>query len=433
MSVNTDTKKEKPVEGEVVNPGDQAEKVRKKLESKKMVKIFLLTALIAFLAAMFSGDSNTDLVKRETPEEVSLTLPIKSVSEVVKDIKTALGIDEKLRELETTKERSNNPVFSKQEIVQQESAVTQVVEKVSPAVVSIVAKQNGFDPYSGPVSQEEGIGTGFIVDKTGLIVTNAHVVNDPDIDYSVVVKDGATYEVTKVNLDEISDLAIIEIVAKDLPVIEFGDSSKLKVGQTAIAIGNALGKFSNTVTVGVVSGVARELTASGAFGDVKNYENVIQTDAALNPGNSGGPLLNSSGQVIGINVATTRGADNIGFAIPINNLKPLLQGFLKEGRIVRPYIGVSYTIITKDLATLRDLPEGAYISRVFPNTPASTAGIERGDIIVKFDGKEVTDENSLSSLIRQKKVGDSVDVEINRSGEVFTVSLKLEETPQAAN
>lgn len=423
------TSTEPIMEGELITPIDDS----KLKDKKRLTKIFLLTALLALLATVFTGGGQGNVVKRDNPDQVSVTLPIKTFGEMVNDIKDSLGINKKLDALKTQAQREENPLFSRQEIVSQESAVTKVVEASSASVVSIIVKQVGFDPFSGPVSSEEGIGTGFIVDKTGLIVTNAHVVSDTESDYSVVLKDGTTYEVIDIDLDEASDLAIIEIAGKDLPTLQLGDSGKLKVGQTAIAIGNALGKFSNTVTVGVVSGVARELTASGAFGEAKNYENVIQTDAALNPGNSGGPLLNTAGQVIGINVATTRGADNIGFAIPVNVLKPILEGFLKEGRIIRPYFGVSYTIISKEIAVLRDFPEGAYVSRVFEATPAEEAGIQRGDVITKFDGALVNSDNSLSNLIRQKKVGDSVEIELNRDGEVFTVNASLKEAPAVAN
>jgi S1-C subfamily serine protease len=317
-----------------------------------------------------------------------------------------------------------------QEVVQEESSVIDVVDAVSPSVVSIVVETVSFDPFTGPSSDEQGIGTGFIVDSSGLIVTNSHVVDSEEGQYSVVLKDGTTYPVTRINLDQISDLAIIEIEGRDLPTVDLGDSDAVRVGQRAIAIGNALGRFSNTVTVGVVSGVARELVATGAFGsDPKTYEGVIQTDAALNPGNSGGPLLNSAGQVIGVNVATTSGADNIGFAIPVNTLKPLLQSFLEEGRIIRPYIGVSYSIITDEVAEIRDFPTGAYVSAIIPNSPASKAGIRRGDIITAFDGDQISEENTLSSFLSSKKVGDRVSLTIDRNREQRDVDLVLEEAP----
>ncbi len=316
------------------------------------------------------------------------------------------------------------------EVVQEESSVIDVVDSVSPSVVSIIVKSASFDIFSGPTVSEEGIGTGFIVSDNGLIVTNSHVVDDPSGQYSVVLKDGTTYEVENINLDETSDLAILEISARNLPVAEFGDSSNLKVGQQAIAIGNALGRFQNTVTTGVISGIARGLSASGGFGTAtKVYDDVIQTDAALNPGNSGGPLLNSAGQVIGINVATTMGADNISFAIPVNKLKPILESFIKEGRIIKPYMGISYRIITKEIATLRDLPEGAFVSAVLPDSPASKAGIKRGDIILTFNGEDVVGDYALANKVSSMKVGDRVELSLDRDGDVLDIDIILEELP----
>jgi serine protease Do len=250
-------------------------------------------------------------------------------------------------------------------------------------------------------------------------------------EYSVILKDGSSYEVEKIHLDRQSDLAILEIKGKDLPVVDLGDSDKLKVGQKAIAIGNALGQFQNSVTVGVVSGIGRSITAGGGLGTgEKLYESVIQTDAAINPGNSGGPLLNIGGQVIGINVATSRGAENISFAIPVNTLKPVLASFLKDGRIIKPYMGVSYTMISKEIAQMRRLPEGAFVSRVANDTPADKAGLQRGDIITKFDGVGLNVKVSLSSVISKKKVGDTVTLEIDRDGEVKTLQVTLAEMPQ---
>lgn len=317
------------------------------------------------------------------------------------------------------------------EIVEEESTVIDVIDTVSPGVVSVVVKTVGYDLFSGPFSVEDGVGTGFIVDSAGVVVTNSHVVDQEDGEYSIVLKDGTTYEVNKVHLDQLTDLAILEIEATGLPTISLGDSDNLRVGQTAIAIGNALGKFDNTVTVGVVSGIARELTATSSFGsDPKTYESVIQTDAALNPGNSGGPLLNSAAQVIGINVATTVGAENIGFAIPVNTLKPLLESFLQEGRIVRPYLGVAYTVITEDVATVKRLPEGAFVQQVLRDSPADKAGIKTGDIISKLDGVEVNEGSSISTIVNKRKVGDSIEVELDRGGDILTLTVDLSEAPE---
>lgn len=322
--------------------------------------------------------------------------------------------------------------FLKQSVVEEESSVISVVDSVSPAVVSIVEKTVDFDPFSGPISQESGIGTGFIVDANGIIVTNNHVVSDTAAQYSVVLKDGMTYDVTKVHRDSLNDLAIIEVTAKDLPTVEIGDSSKVKVGQKAIAIGNALGQFSNTVTVGIISGLSRQVEASGAFGsEAKTYNDVLQTDAALNPGNSGGPLLNLSGQVIGVNVATTRGAENIGFAIPSNHLKPVLESFRENGKIIRPYLGVSFKIITRDLSKLNGFPQGAFITAIGPGTPAEDAGLKKGDIVTKIDDKDISEINPLDAEIQQNhKIGDKIKLLVARGSRYYQLDATLKEAPQ---
>lgn len=325
-------------------------------------------------------------------------------------------------------EPETSPLVTR-EVIEEESSVTKVAETVSPSVVSIVVETLIFDPFSGPFSSEEGIGTGFIVADTGIIVTNSHVVDDSSGEYSVVLNSGETYRVETVHLDQSTDLAILEINARGLPIVELGDSDSLKVGQKAIAIGNALGQFSNTVTTGIVSGIARELKAYGRFNEVKTYEGAIQTDAALNPGNSGGPLLNSAGQVIGVNVATSVGADNIGFAIPVNTLKPILASFFEEGRIVRPFLGVSYTVITDEISSLRDFPEGAFVSRVLADTPAEEAGLERGDIITYINNYPVNEDNALSEVINRFKVGDYVELTVDRDGDILTLGATLEEAP----
>lgn len=340
------------------------------------------------------------------------------------------NLSSKISEWFKGKDSNSLPEIFKQRVVQEESAVIDVVDKVSPAVVSILVKTTSFDFFSGPSTYESGIGTGFIVDSTGLIVTNSHVVDDPTGEYTVVLKDGTEYKVEKIHLDQISDLAILEITARGLPKVELGDSDSIRVGQKAIAIGNALGRFSNTVTVGVISGIARELEANSGLGGAKVYEDVLQTDAALNPGNSGGPLLNSAGQVVGINVATTYGADNISFAIPVNTLKPVLEGFLKEGKIVRVYLGVSYKMITKEIAAINKLSEGAYIAGIVEGSPAEKAGLIRGDIITKFSGTELKGHNTLSKMISKSKVGEKVELVVDRNGKEVGVTVTLEEAPE---
>lgn len=340
-------------------------------------------------------------------------------------------------------------------VVSEESLITDVVDKVSPSVVTVsisktrqigrIFEINPFDPFDvfrprGGQSQkvEQDIGTGFIVSSDGLLVTNKHVVSDTDAKYKVVTKDDNTYEVDKIYRDPSNDLAILKInpsspgsSGQALQPVNMGDSSKLKVGQLAIAIGTALGEFRNTVTVGVISGLGRGITAGSPFeGFAERLDNVIQTDAAINPGNSGGPLLSSSGQVIGVNTAVSSEGQNIGFALPINVVKDALAQFEKSGgKFERPFLGVRYKMITRDLALLNEVPEGAYVQEVVEGSPADGAGVQIDDIITKIDNVKVTDrDGGLAKIIAGKKVGDKIQVELWRDGKTLTVSVAVGET-----
>ncbi len=324
-----------------------------------------------------------------------------------------------------------------QKIVYQESVVTNVVKKVSPSVVTVGIKKTTvvFDDllFGQGVRQrkiEQDIGSGFVVTKDGLVITNKHVVSDPQASYKVITSAGKKYDVVKIYRDPTIDLAILKIEADDLKPLELGDSSKIQLGQMAIAIGTALGEFRNTVTVGVISGLGRGIVAGdglGAFSE--RLDNVIQTDAAINPGNSGGPLLNSAGQVVGVNVAVAQGAENIGFAIPINTVKEALDNFEKTGRFSRPYLGVQFNMISRDLAILQEIPEGAYVRRVLEDSPAAKAGIEPGDIIVKIDGQRIRfKDGGLIKVIQKKKVGQKITIEVWRDGETKKLTAVLEES-----
>lgn len=343
---------------------------------------------------------------------------------------------------------SENIPGEKVKVVQEESVITDVVDKVSPSVVTVsivktrsigrIFEINPFDPFNIFRQQqgqqqkvEQDIGSGFIVSSDGLIVTNKHVVADTGAKYKVVTKDDKTYEAQKIYRDPANDMAIIKIAASGLKPVTVGDSSKLKVGQMAIAIGTALGEFRNTVTVGVISGLGRGITAGSPFeGFVERLDNVIQTDAAINPGNSGGPLLNSSGQVIGVNTAVSSEGQNIGFALPINIVKDALNQFQKSGgKFERPFLGVRYKMITRDLALLNEVPEGAYVQEVVDGSPADKGGIKAEDIITKFDGKKVTDQDGgLAKIIAEKKVGDKSSVEVWRDGKTVTLNVTIGES-----
>lgn len=316
-------------------------------------------------------------------------------------------------------------------IIQEENAIISVVEKTSPSVVAIGVSRrviNPFDPFSVPRREDATIGTGFVVSDKGIIVTNKHVVSDEGT-YSVVTRDDQKYEVRRIYRDPLLDFAIVQIDGSDLKPLELGDSSKLKVGQTVIAIGNALGRFNNTVTTGVVSGLGRRVVAGDPFsGSAESLDNLIQTDAAINPGNSGGPLLNSAGQVIGVNVATTEGAQNIGFAIPISSVKELVSEFIQKGSVSRPYLGIRYRFISKDLAILNEVPQGAYIQEVLEDGPAEKAGVVPGDIITKINGEAINAENKISEIVSKASIGSQLELTIWRDGKELKLKALLEES-----
>lgn len=331
-----------------------------------------------------------------------------------------------------------------QRVVNEENVVVDVAEKVSPSVVTVSIKTPqrrilDYNPFGGGFSQrtqgeaQQDIGTGFIVDANGLIITNKHVVSDTNATYTVITKDDKEYEVKTISRDPNNDLAILKIDASGLTPVELGDSSNLKVGQFSIAIGTALGEFRHTVTTGVISGLGRGITAGSAFeGYVERLDDVIQTDAAINPGNSGGPLLNSAGQVIGINVAVAQGAQGIGFAIPVNTVKTALDQFKQTGSFAaKAYLGVEYQMISKQAAVLNEVPQGAYVQNVVSGSPAEKAGIKADDIITKIDGETLADnEQGLAGVISKKKSGQTVQIEIWRDGNTQSLSATLSDSSQ---
>lgn len=318
-------------------------------------------------------------------------------------------------------------------ILEEQDAVIKVVEKTSKAVVSVIRKESYFDPFSGPMFANDSIGTGFVVDgKNAIVLTNRHVVDVENANYSVVFGEGEkSYDVKNIYKDPVNDFAILKLDVPDgstLPELTLGDSGNLKVGQTVIAIGNVLGQFGNSVTKGIVSGLGRAITTrSNIFDDGEVLENAIQTDAALNPGNSGGPLLDINGFVIGINVAISEGSNSVGFTIPINAIKPVVDQFNQFGKITRPFLGVGAYMITSDIAKNQSLPVGAYVQEVVKNSPASKARIKPGDIILKVGNTRINDENSLPKVIAVSKIGEAIDILIHRNGREFTVSVTLQD------
>lgn len=333
----------------------------------------------------------------------------------------------------------------------QEEAVIKAVNEASPAVVSVIISKDlpvleqywqEFGPFQipqyrqkGTEKQEVGGGTGFIISSDGMILTNKHVAEDAEADYTVLTNDGKKFPAKILALDPVQDLAIMKIEGSNFPVVKLGNSDTLQIGQTVIAIGNALGEFRNTVSVGVISGLGRTITASGG-GMVETLEDVIQTDAAINPGNSGGPLLNLKGEVIGINAAMASGAENIGFTIPINKAKRAIEQVKTKGKITYPFLGIRYVLITDDIQQKNNLPVnyGAWVVKgsqgevaVSSGSAAEKAGIRENDIILEFNNEKITLENSLAKIIQKYNPGDKITLKILRAGQEKTIELTLDE------
>ncbi|HZX49678.1 MAG TPA: trypsin-like peptidase domain-containing protein [Candidatus Paceibacterota bacterium] len=356
--------------------------------------------------------------------------------------------------------------------VDQELKVIDVVKEVSPAVVSVILTQDvpvyervlrdpfedlfgGPSPFSIPELQQRGTerreiggGSGFLVSADGMVATNRHVVSQDNVEYTVFLRDGTSYDATVLATDPLQDLAFLKIErAEPFPFVKLGDSDALEIGQSVVAIGNALGEFQNTVSVGVISGLGRTITASDGGSLVETIEDVIQTDAAINKGNSGGPLLNLSGEVVGVNTATVLQAQSIGFAIPIEGVQRDLYQMANGGEIEYPFLGVRYVPVTKQLQEEESLPvdygvfvtSGSSQPAVTPDSAAQKAGLKEGDVIVEIDGQRVMQENSLGKILRQYakdrqppiyRPGDTIALKVFRDGAEITLSATLGERPE---
>lgn len=341
--------------------------------------------------------------------------------------------------------------------VNEESATVEVVKKVSPAVVSIVAKQDysklygsqdslpndfffGFPFLQQPApqgKQEIGGGTGFIVTSDGIILTNKHVATIAGADqFTVVTNDGKSYDAKVLATDPSTDIAFMKIEGQDFPTVELGNSDSVKLGDSVVAIGNVLGKYRNTVTKGIISGLARTIEAGDGAGTSETLHDVFQTDAAINHGNSGGPLLNLSGQAIGINTAVDSQGQLVGFALPINIAVRDLESVKTTGKIERPYLGVRYVIINEQVKQEHNLSvdNGALIIRgerrgedaVIKDGPAAKAGLAENDVILEIDGKQINQEYDLAQALIDKSVGQTITLKVWSGGKEKTVQVKLE-------
>lgn len=319
-------------------------------------------------------------------------------------------------------------------VTKQEADIASVAEKVAPSVVSILTTAQAAT-FQGPVEQD-GAGTGIIISKDGYILTNKHVVAGAST-VSVVTADGTSYDNVKViGSDPLNDIAFVKIDGvSNLTPAELGDSTSVRIGQSVVAIGNALGQYQNTVTSGIISGLNRSVTAGLESGssDTETLNDLIQTDASINPGNSGGPLVNLAGQVIGINTAIASDANGIGFVIPISSTKGVIDGVLANGTVARAYLGVQYINVTADVAKTYNLSvhSGAYVfnpnggAAVVSGGPAASAGVHDKDVITKVNDTEIGTKGSLSSLIGAYQPGDIVQLTYIRDGQTKTTKVTL--------
>ncbi|MFH1509304.1 MAG: trypsin-like peptidase domain-containing protein [bacterium] len=337
----------------------------------------------------------------------------------------------------TNTETNNNNATSEEVInVEINEAVTDIIKEASSSVVSIMADIQSTNIFGQTINQQAS-GTGFIITSDGLILTNRHVVSATDATYTVITSAGKKFTVTKVIRDTINDLAFLEIEASTLPVLELGNSSALEVGQTVVAIGNALGNYQNTVTKGIVSGLDRNIYAGGSFASQsEQLEGVIQTDASINPGNSGGPLLDLSGRVVGINTAVDSSGQLIGFALPIDDAKKAIDSVIAGGKILRPFLGIRYIPLTPEFASLNDLPsdhgiliysDDVRISAVVEDSPAAEAKLRSGDIITQIDDYEIGKTSSFSKIMQNFDPQDEVILKVIREDNNFSLKIVLAE------
>ncbi len=336
------------------------------------------------------------------------------------------------------------------------SPIVSIAKKICPAVITIVISKDlpkieGFYlmPYGGKgmilpkfkkgkkEATKIGGGSGFIISKDGYVLTSGHVVSDPDADYTIIIDPENKYQAKVLARDPINDIAILKIKGRNFPYIELGDSNNIELGEDVVAVGNPLGEFHDTLSSGIVSGMSRFIQARNhVTQESQRLRGLIQTDAAINPGNSGGPLIDMTGKVIGINTAAVMGAQNIGFAIPINYAKKDLEEVKKYGKIRMPFLGVKYVILNKEISEKNKLPVdyGALIVRenlgesaVVAGSAAEKAGLKEFDIILQAKGEKITTDNALSSILQKCKINETVELKVMRNKKTITLKTTLEE------
>ncbi|MCX6720308.1 MAG: trypsin-like peptidase domain-containing protein [Candidatus Staskawiczbacteria bacterium] len=338
------------------------------------------------------------------------------------------------------------------------SPIIEIAKKVCPAVITVIVSKDlptAENFYAFPYEGKEfmmpksgkgkgkiektkiGGGSGFIVSENGYVFTSNHVVSDTSADYTVVLDPKHKYPVKVLSRNPINDTAVLKIEGERFPYLEMADSNKIELGEEVVAVGNALGEFTDTLSAGIVSGLSRFITAFGGIeNQMQNLRGLIQTDAAINPGNSGGPLINMEGKVIGINTAMIAGAQNIGFAIPINYAKKDLEEVKKYGKIMMPFLGVKYVLVSKDMASANKLPvnDGAIVVRealgeppVVKGSAADRAGVKEWDIITECNGEKITSKNPLANILQKCKIGSFTPLTVLRDNKEIKLAVKLEE------
>lgn len=413
------------------------------MENLTKKQVVLLVLLVSFVTSLVTGIVTVTLTN-QAPSQITHTLG--------KIIEKTIEKESHIQDQTAT---------TIQTVVSKDDLIVKIVNDVSPAVVSVVATKDipiieeyYINPFLGefpfdiqiPQYRQKGTeqrqvssGSGFFVSSDGLVITNKHVVEDKEATYSVILNDGRKLEATVLTRNPFQDIAILKVKDDNFKFILLGDSDKVKIGQSVIAIGNALGEFQNTVSIGIISGLNRTVVAGGSLSGLEELEGLIQTDAAINRGNSGGPLLNLSGEVIGINTAMAQGAENVGFAMPINVAKRDIQDIGEFGKIKYPFLGIRYQIITPAFQKEKNLPVdyGLLLVKgpngepaITKDGPAEKAGLKEGDIILEFNGNKLDRVNSLGLLLSKSRVGDKATLKVLRDGKEMGVEITLAERPE---
>lgn len=407
------------------------------MEDLTKQQLIVLVFLVSFVTALFTGIVTVSLVQQA---------PVGITQTIQKVIERSASVEPHVPPLEK-KETKELEIGA----LSRDVLIGDIVNRISPAVVSVIATKdiavieqyfinpllnddffgNLFPDIKIPQFREKGTekrqvssGTGFFVTNDGFLITNKHVVFDQSAEYSIITNDGKTFSAKVIARDPLHDVAVLKIEKENVSFVPLGDSDSVKIGHTAIAIGNALGEFQNTVSIGVISGLKRNISAFGKGSGVEELTDLIQTDAAINFGNSGGPLLNLKGEAVGLNTAVAQGAENIGFALPINQIKKGLSDAQKFGKIIYPFLGVRYEM-TDSGAKITKGPNGEL--GVVDGSPAYKTGLKEGDVILKFGDKKVTKDLPLAKLIQERQVGDTINMIILRDGAEVMLQTTLEE------